>query len=219
MTFEKSLEKIEQCLFWLNPNAKHAIELKETFIYPAYDDELRNSINGTNSVRVYKICLESLYFEFIMTLMRMYDSYERETACFKNLFNEINDNFINSLEKHRNTDIKKELNSAMHEFTKLNGSHLVSRLTIVRNKLFAHTATNFNSNQFADYGHAEELLEKTLPLLNRLNKIFRNKSEPFDQITKHWNGFSSEFWMKFINKGKRLAKCFSGKSGLQPVFR
>ena len=44
MTFEKSLKKIDQCLFWLNPNAKHAIELKETFTYPAYNYELSNSI-------------------------------------------------------------------------------------------------------------------------------------------------------------------------------
>jgi len=135
-----------------------------------------------------------------MTLMRMYDNYERETACFKNLFNEIDDKFIESFEKHKNTDIKEELNSVIHEFTKLNGSHLVSRLTIARHKIFAHTATNFNSNQFADYRHAEELLEKTLPLLNRLNKIFRNRLEPFEQITKRWKDFSSEFWIKFINK-------------------
>jgi hypothetical protein len=99
MTLEKSIKKIEQCLFGLNPNAKHAIALKETFTFPAYNDELRESINGTNDVRVYKICLESLYFEFIMTLMRMYDSYEKETACFKNLFNELNDKFIESYKK------------------------------------------------------------------------------------------------------------------------
>ena len=198
-TFEKSLNKIDQCLFWLNPNAKHAIELKETFSYPAYNDELRNSIKGTNAVRVYKICLESIYFEFIMTLMRMYDSYEKETACFKNLFNKINENFIESYEKEKNTKIKEELNSIVHDYNNLKGSHLVSRLTTVRNKHFGHTATNFNSNQFADYGHADELLDKTLPLLNRLNKIFSNRIEPFESITNHWKGFSSEFWEKFRN--------------------
>ena len=197
--YEKSLKKIDQCLFWLNPNAKHAIELKETFSYPAYNDELRNSVKGTNAVRVYKICLESIYFEFIMTLMRMYDSYEKETACFKNLFNEINENFIESYEKDKNIKTKEELNTIVHDFKKLKGSHLVSRLTTVRNKLFAHTATNFNSNQFADYGHAEELLDKTLPLLNRLNKIFSNRIEPFESIINHWKGFSSEFWEKFVN--------------------
>jgi len=198
-TYEKSLKKINQCLFWLNPNAKHAIELKETFSYPAYNDELRNSLNGTNAVLVYKVRLESIYFEFIMTLMRMYDSYEKETACFKNLFNEINENFIESYEKDKNIKIKGELKSIVHYFNNLKGSHLVSRLTTVRNKLFAHTATNFNSNQFAEYGHAEELLEKTLPLLHRLNKLFSNRIEPFESIIDHWKGFSSEFWKKFVN--------------------
>jgi hypothetical protein len=202
-TFEKSLKKIDQCLFWLNPNAKHAIQLKETFTYPAYNYELRNSIKGTNAVRVYKICLESIYFEFIMTLMRMYDNYERETACFKNLFSELSQDFIKSYEKDKNTKIKNELNSIVHEYNSLNGSHLVSRLTTVRNKLFAHTATNFNSNQFADYGHAEELLEKTLSLLNRLNKIFSNRIEPFEKIANHWKGFSSEFWEKFVSKTRK----------------
>lgn len=203
MTFEKSLEKIDQCLFWLNPNARHAIELKETFTYPAYNVELRNSIKGPGDVRVYKICLESLYFEFVMILMRMYDNSEEETACLKNLFNEINDHFIESFQKHKSTDIKEELNSAIDEFKEINGSHLVSRLKTVRHKHFAHAAIKFNSNQFADYGHAEELLNKTLPLLNRLNKIFRNNLEPFEQITKYWKGYSSEFWMKFKSKTQK----------------
>ena len=34
MSHEQSFRKIDQCLFWLNPNAKHAIELKETIFFP-----------------------------------------------------------------------------------------------------------------------------------------------------------------------------------------
>lgn len=202
MDFEGSLKKIEQCLFWLNPNARHAIELKETFTYAANNDELRNSIKGTNHVRVYTTCLNALYFELIMTLMRMYDSYERETANFQNLFKQTDDNFIESYEKYKNVKIKEEFVSIVHDFTELKSSHLVARQTYIRNKLFAHTATDFNSNQFPNYGDAEKLLNKTLPLLNKLNEIFRNASEPFDSISKYWEGYSSEFWRKFTNLSK-----------------
>ena len=71
MEYNELLKKVEQGLFWLDANARHAIELRGTFTFPAYDVSIRALIKGTNKVRCYKICLDAIYFEFVMTLMRM----------------------------------------------------------------------------------------------------------------------------------------------------
>lgn len=198
MGYNQLLKKIEQSLYWLNANAMHAIELKETFSFPAYDRSIRELIEGTNKVRCYKVCLDAIYFEFIMTLMRMYDSYEYDTVCFKKLSEYLTDDFIQQYEKNTQRDVRTKIESALTEIQNLKGSHLVGRLKTVRHNMFAHTSTNFDRNRVAEYGHAEQLLQKTLPILNSLNYAFRDKIEPYDEISTFWKGYAKEFWKDLI---------------------
>jgi hypothetical protein len=198
MEYKQLLKKIEESLFWLDANARHAIELKETFSFPAYDESIRKLIEGTNKVRCYKVCLDAIYFEFIMTLMRMYDSFEYDTVCFKKLSEYLTDDFIQQYEKNTEREVRNKIESALTEYRDLNGSHLVGRLKTVRHNMFAHTSTNFNRNQVAEYGHAEQLIDKTLPMLNKLNHAFRDKIEPYDKISTFWKGYAKEFWRDLI---------------------
>ena len=198
MEYNQLLKKIEQSLFWLNANAGHAIELKETFSFPAYNSSIRKLAKGTNKVRCYKVCLDALYFEFVMTLMRMYDSYEYDTICFKKLSEYLTDDFIQQYEMNTKREVRTKIESALTEFQNLKASHLVGRLKTVRHNMFAHTSTNFNRNQVANYGHAEQLLEKTLSMLNSLNSAFRDKIEPYDRISTFWKGYAKEFWQGLI---------------------
>ena len=162
MEYNELLQKVEQGLFWLDANARHALELQETFTFPAYDTSIRALIKETNKLRCYKICLDAIYFEFVMTLMRMYDSYERDTVCFKTLFEYLSDKFVQDFEAKTRRKVNSEIQLAGKEFKSLSGSHLVGRLRTVRNNMFAHTSSNFSRNQVAKYGHAEKLLERTL---------------------------------------------------------
>jgi hypothetical protein len=185
MQYNQLLKKVEQGLFWLNANARHAIELGEL-------------IKGTNKMRSYKICLDAIYFEFVMTLMRMYDSYERDTVCFNKLFEYLSDDFIHHFETNTQRKVRTKIETALNEFNSLNGSHLVERLKTVRHNMFAHTSTNFNRTQVAEYGHAEKLLERTLPMLNNLNSAIRGKKEPYDKLSKFLKGYAIEFWQTLI---------------------
>jgi hypothetical protein len=196
--YKQVLRNIEKGLFWLDANARHAIELQETFRFPAYDTSIRELIKGTNKVRCYKICLDALYFEFIMTLMRMYDSSERDTACFQKVFEYLSDNFIEQFQKNAQRAVRTKIEAAFNEFNYLRGSHLAGRLETLRNKMFAHTSTNFNRNQVAKYGQAEKLLERTLIMLNSLNLAIRDRTEPYDKVRKYWEKCAIEFWKCFI---------------------
>ena len=198
MEYNQLLKKIEQSLFWLNANARRAIELKETFSFPAYNSSIHKLVKGTNKVRCYEVCLVALNFEFIMTLMRMYDSYGYDTICFKKLSEYLTDDFIQQYEKNTKREVRTKIESALTEFQNLKGSHLLGRLKTVRHKMFAHTSTNFDRNQVANYGDAEQLLEKTLSMLNSLNSAFRDKMEPYDRISTSWKGFAKEFWQGLI---------------------
>jgi hypothetical protein len=201
MNYNELLKKVKQGLFWLDANARHAIELQETFNFPAHDVLIRGLIKGTNKVRCYKICLDAIYFEFVMTLMRMYDSHERNTICFKTLFEYLSDDFVHDFGAKTQKKVESEIQSARKEFKSLNGSHLVGRLTKVRNNMFAHTSPNFSRNQVAKYGHAEKLLERTLPMLNSLNSAIGGKAEPYDKIKEYWKKYAREFWQMLLSKG------------------
>lgn len=200
MDYNQVLEKIKQGLDWLDADARRAIELQETFTFPAYDKSIREIIKGTNKVRCYNLCLRSLYFEFIMTLMRMYDSYERDTVCFKNLFDYLSDEFILVFEKSTQRVVNAEIADAQKEYTCITGSHLLGKLKTVRHNMFAHTSIKFNRRQVAKYGHAEKLLERTLPMLNRLNTAINGKMKSYDLIHEYWKGYAIEFWQSIIKK-------------------
>jgi len=200
MQYNQLLKQVKQGLFWLDANARHAIELQETFTFPAYDQSIRSLIKGTNKVRCYKVCLEAIYFEFVMTLMRMYDSYESDTICFKRLFEYLSAEFVHDFEAKTQKKVQSEIQSARKEFKGLDGSHLLSRLRTVRNKMFAHTSPAFNRNQVAKYGQAEELLKRTLAMLNSLNSAIGGKPEPYDKIKEYWKGYSKEFWQMLSSK-------------------
>ena len=194
MKFDNTLKAVEKNLYWLNANAQHAIELQETFLFPAYDPSLRKLIEGTNKVRCYEVCLESIYFEFIMTLMRMYDSYQKDVICFESLFECLTDDFVHEFENNNHRKIKLSIDESYAEYKKIKESHLVARLSTIRHKMFAHTAKNFNRNQFAEYGHAEELLSKTLKMLNHIILSIWNKEEPYEKLRQYWKNYSFEFW-------------------------
>jgi len=195
MEYDQIIRKVGVRLLWLNANARHAIELKETFTFPAYNPALRKIIKGGNLVRCYKVYLDAIYFEFIMTLMRMYDTYKSDdTVCFDKLFCYLSAEFIQEIENKTQRRIKSKIHSAQKEYTNLKDSHLIARLKTVRNKMFAHTSANFDKRQVARYGYAEQLLEKTLPMLNNLNSAILGNVEPFDSISKYWKGYAKEFW-------------------------
>ncbi|MEI7827950.1 MAG: hypothetical protein WCI87_09200 [Euryarchaeota archaeon] len=201
MEYDEILNKVVLRLAWLNANAKHAIELRETFAFPAYDPSIREIIRGTNNVRCYKVCLDAVYFELIMTLMRMFDNYKSDdTACFEKLFECLSADFVKNIESKTQRRVKNQIQSALKEYLSIKDSHLVASLKTVRHKMFAHTSTNFNKSQIAKYGYAEELLKRTLPMLNDLNSAIHNKVEPFDKISKYWKGYAMEFWQAFLKK-------------------
>jgi hypothetical protein len=201
MQYSASLSKIKKSLSLLNENAKHAIEFRETFSFPAYDEAIRDKIKGTSKVHCYRICMIALYFEFVMALMRMFDNHE-ETASFKTLFGYLSDDFIKYFETETNRKVKSEIQSALIDYNKLNGSHLLGRLKTVRHNMFAHTSMNFNKKQIAEYGYAEKLLDKTLPMLNKLNLTILGKLEPFDALRVDLKLCVSDFWQSTLNKSQ-----------------
>jgi hypothetical protein len=200
MNYKQIFKKIEQCLFWLNLNIRNAIELKEMFTCAANDKSLHMSIKGTKVVRGYNVNLKALYFEYVMTLMRIFDAYERDTASLKNIFVYLHeDDFIKTFEKKSQRDISQRIKEAEQNYKALKGSHYLARLSTVRNKLFAHTTTEFNRNELADYNHADELLIKTIPIIQDLHLVIYDKEESYDKFSEYWKGYAAKYWTTIRN--------------------
>jgi hypothetical protein len=115
MRYSQSLNKVNEGLLWLNANARYAIEPRKTFTFPAYDLSIHESIKGTDEIRCYKICLFAIYFEFIMILIRMYDSYERDTVSFKTLFGYLSNDFIYNFEKETHRKVNSKIQSTLNQ--------------------------------------------------------------------------------------------------------
>ena len=163
MKYDQIHKKVALRLDWLNSNARHAIILRETFTVPAYDSAIRKIIAGTNRVRCYKVYLDAVYFEFIMTLMRMYDGYKSDdTACFEKLFECLSNDVIQNIESESRRRVKSKIKLAVKEYSSLKNSDLVASLKTVRNKMYAHTSTNFNQNLVAKYGFPRTIAEKNI---------------------------------------------------------
>ena len=200
MLYKKELDQVKKILLWLNANGRHAIELSETFAFPAYDVSIRNAIKGTNKVRCYNTCMIALHVEFILALMRMYDTYKGNTACFEALFKYLSNDFIRHHEASSHTTIAESIHTALNHYKALKGSHVLGRLKTVRNKMFTHTSTRFNRSQIAEYEDADKLLNKTLPILNIINYAITGKEEPFGNISRWWRGYSRDFWSVYSNE-------------------
>jgi hypothetical protein len=200
MSYNEQLRRIENLLYWLDANAKHAIELDESFKYPAHNARVREYIKGTGNARFYGICLRSIYFELVMTLMRIHDSYERDTACFSSLLKLITRDFVSKFKDKTNRNILININRVNINYKLLSGSHVMGKLKTVRHNMYAHTGTKFNREQVAAYGDAERLLEKTLLMLNDINIAIYGKPEPYDRISRIWAKYSREFWDNYINR-------------------
>ena len=179
-------------------NAEHAVRLKESFIYPAYDTKISQTINGTRNSVFYGLCLESIYFEYIMTLMRMYDGKEIDTSSFGNIMVLLDNDFIAEYEQRHSRNIRDNVNIAIIKYNGIINSHLYAGIKMLRNKYLAHTAINLSNNRVAKYGYADKILDESICILNLLTEAFRRKRGDYEPIGRVYHRFSMEFWGNFI---------------------
>ena len=59
-------------------------------------------------------------------------------------------------------------------YMRLKGNHLLQRIKTARNEFMAHTTLNPTKNNRLAYGDAEQLLEKTLPIVAALQSLVRS---------------------------------------------
>jgi len=198
MNYEDKWNYINDCLGDIVNNAEHAVRLKESFIYPAYDSKIRYTINGTRNAVFYGLCLNSIYFEYIMTLMRMYDDNEIDTSSFGNVIILLDKDFIKEYEQSYLRNISDNVNRAIIKYNGIKNSHYYAGIKMLRNKYLAHTATNILSNRMAKYGYADKILDESICILNILNEAFRRNRSDYVPIGRVYRRLSMEFWDNFV---------------------
>lgn len=73
MTAGEKAEKGIRILEIIDGNVRHALRLKEYFCRAAYRDEVKTHFNQSKAASGYNQAIDALYFELIMTLVRLYD--------------------------------------------------------------------------------------------------------------------------------------------------
>lgn len=73
MTAGEKAEKAIRILEFIDGNVRHALKLRAYFCRAAYRDDVKTYFDQSKAAPGYNQAVDSLYFELIMTLVRLYD--------------------------------------------------------------------------------------------------------------------------------------------------
>jgi len=229
-------DKAISILELVDGNVRHALKIRAYFCRAAYQDDVKDYFNQTKGAPGYNQIVDSLYFELIMTLVRLFDELPEQKhadniASLPELISLLRQNDVLAALQERSLqaktptgELEKDLKSRdpdflskllfdaisnsqkettevfalLAEFQKLKGSHLLARLRLVRNELFAHTALERNLNNPARYGDAEALLEQTAIFTCRLNASVRRLHCDYTNHETTWTEHADAFWQMVV---------------------
>lgn len=240
MTPDEKADKATRILELVDGNVRHAFKLKAYFYRAAYYDDVKSYFNQTKAAPGYNHIVDALYFELIMTLVRLFDDFPDKkhtdnTASLPKLVRLLSQAQVRAVLQDRSRQRKTptgklgqdsqsrdrdslqglqakatvraqqettEIVSLVTDFQNLKGSHLVGRLSRVRNELFAHTALERNRNNPAMYGDAEDLLDQTANFTARLNAAIRSLHCDYTEHVTTWTEQADAFWqLVLLTKG------------------
>ncbi|MBU4524407.1 MAG: hypothetical protein KUA37_06635 [Desulfomicrobium sp.] len=233
MVGTQAADRANRIAVLIDRNVRQAVKLRAYFCRGAYSGhDVRTRFDQSKAAPGFNTILDSLYFEFVLTMARLYDNPDdqrmaEKTASIPVLFallsapetraelqrrsverktpKDLRDQhgqpapkeFVAELQKDAVRAAEAETNEieALNtEYGTLKGSHLICRIRKARNEFLAHTALDPSRNNLADYGNAEELLGKTIPLVTRLQLAVRSCHTSLASESTIWEEHADIFW-------------------------
>jgi hypothetical protein len=236
MTPSDKADKAISILELVDRNVRHALKTRAYFCRAAYQDDVKNYFNQTKGAPGYNQIVDSLYFELIITLVRLFDELREQKhadnfASLPELISLLRQSAVIDVLQERSLqaktptgELEKDLKShdqgflsklrrdaifgsqqetavvfaLLAEFQKLKGSHLLARLRLVRNELFAHTALERSQNNPVRYGDAEDLLKQTATFISQLNDSVRRLHCDYTDHERTWTEHADVFWQMVL---------------------
>lgn len=81
MTPTEKADKVVKILGLVGGNVRHAFKLQAYFCRAAYKDDVKKHFDQSKAASGYNQILDSLYFELIMTLVRLFDNLKEEKGA------------------------------------------------------------------------------------------------------------------------------------------
>lgn len=78
MTSAEKADKVVKILKLIDEDVRHAFRLQSYFCRAAYNNDVKKYFNQSKAAPGYNQICNSLYFEFIMTLTRLFDNFKRK---------------------------------------------------------------------------------------------------------------------------------------------
>ena len=78
MTSSEKANKVVKILELVDGNVRHTFKLRSYFCRAAYKDDVKKRFNQSKAASGYNQIVDSLYFELIMTLVRLFDNLQEE---------------------------------------------------------------------------------------------------------------------------------------------
>jgi len=81
MTPIEKADKVVKILELVDGNVRHAFKLRSYFCRAAYNDDVKKRFDQSKAASGYNQIVDSLYFELIMTLVRLFDNLQEEKSA------------------------------------------------------------------------------------------------------------------------------------------
>lgn len=181
-------EEIRKVIEILIEETKLAIALKNMCTKLISNKEFSEAFNNTYEAHGFNLIRDSLTYTLVLTIMRLYDSLDREDTCsLKYLFERILDSDKKIEDAVENSVCFKQ---AKREYKEIKASHLIARTKAMRHHFIAHKALSTGKEKFPQYQDLYDIVDNTTSLINNLSIGVCGCSLGLEDLDKHWQCYA-----------------------------
>ena len=196
--------KIEEIVRDLHDQIRHVVALIQMHRVLAYSPDVTPLFNDTSEAWGYSVVQQSVLVELVFALCRLHDN-SPDTNSLPTLFGKEaatskSKRWLSTLPGPRRCAFAQ----ANSLWSQLRGSHLLSRLTTLRNKFWGHSATQRTGLQMPKYGYVDDLYGRTKKIVQLLAFAALDTDPNFEDAEQVWEQHANRFF-RVLAAGQRGA--------------
>lgn len=196
---------IEEMVKDLHEQMRHVVALVQMHRVLAYSPDVTPLFNDTREAWGYSVVQQSVLVELVFALCRLHDT-SQNTNSLPTLFSK--ESATSKAKKWHSTLPNPRRNAfaqANSLWSHLRGSHLLSRLTTLRNKFWGHSATQRTGLQMPKYSYVDDLYSRTKEIVKLLGFAALDTDFNFADAEQVWEQHANRFF-QVLAAGQRGAK-------------
>jgi hypothetical protein len=194
-------EQMQDMARAISGNMVTAIAFFEVFRPSGQDKHLVKQVNSVGINAGHNAISDALHQGTILTLCRLWDE-RSDVASIPQAANQLKRS-VDAIEEIGHLVDRKLLRPWTDEVKAYNQSEELRALKLARDRAIAHTAAPnreyLGKSRRSVYGDERKVLEMTIPLVERLNRLIGYKWREYAELQRRWNSEANKFWAHVIH--------------------